>query len=443
MRQTCREIGLHRWPRSPTEETSRDHPRPRRPRGARTRRALDGPRRPARRAVRGADHVLRRLRPDRPQPAHRQPPPAPHRAAAPAGRSPAADPRRWLDGPHRRPQGRGGADHEHQGDRRGLGRAHPRPRSRSSSSFEGDNAARVVNNLDWTKDVNVIDFLRDIGKHFPVNRMLARDVVAAGWSRASATPSSATCCSSRWTTSSSTAGTAASLQTGGSDQWGNITAGVELIRRADGAKVARPGDPADHQGRRHQVRQDRRAARSGSIPRCSSPYAFYQSWIQAEDAKVVEYLRQFTFLDLEEIDAIEAESAEKPGLRIAQRRLAAEVTTIVHGPDEVRAAELASAALFGRAELVDLPESTLRCRPQRGGARERACRDHHRRRPHGRGAGRQQVRRATCRRGGWRVRQQRARRGPRRDRRPAQLDGGLVVLRKGKRSVAGAEVERA
>ncbi|WP_370619685.1 tyrosine--tRNA ligase [Mumia sp. Pv 4-285] len=226
-------------------------------------------------------------------------------------------------------------------------------------SFEGDNAARVVNNLDWTKDVNVIDFLRDVGKHFPVNRMLDRQVVASRLETGiSYTEFSYVLLQSmdylelyrRYGTS---------LQTGGSDQWGNITAGVELIRRAEGAKVHALSTPLITKADGTKFGK----STGGALwldPEMLSPYAFYQTWIQAEDSKVVEYLRQFTFLGLDEIEEIAAESAERPGLRIAQRRLAAEVTALVHGQDEVTAAEQASAALFGRAELVDLPESTLR-----------------------------------------------------------------------------------
>jgi tyrosyl-tRNA synthetase len=174
-----------------------------------------------------------------------------------------------------------------------------------------------------------------------------------------------------------------------------------------------------------------------------SPYAFYQTWIQAEDTKVVEYLRQFTFLDLEEIDAIAAESAEKPGLRIAQRRLAAEVTAMVHGPDEVRAAEQASAALFGRAELVDLPTSTLRAALSEAGLVSV---------PAGTtivdaltAAGlvdSKSAARRAVKEGGAYVNNVRVE-DPDETVDRYTLDGGLVVLRKGKKSVAGAEVERA
>ena len=102
----------------------------------------------------------------------------------------------------------------------------------------------------------------------------------------------------------------------------------------------------------------------------TSPYAFYQSWIQAEDQKVGEYLRQFTFIPLEEIEALEAGHAQRPGARAAQRRLAAELTTLVHGAEETAASELASSALFGRGELSELPQSTLRAALDEAGAVE-------------------------------------------------------------------------
>ncbi len=156
------------------------------------------------------------------------------------------------------------------------------------------------------------------------------------------------------------------LQTGGSDQWGNITAGVELVRRADGAKVHALATPLITKADGTKFGK----TETGTVwldPELTSPYAFYQSWIQAEDSKVGEYLRQFTFVPVDEIAALEAEHAEKPGLRAAQRRLAAEVTTIVHGADETAAAELASGALFGRAELA----RSARGDPRRGPARGR------------------------------------------------------------------------
>ena len=224
--------------------------------------------------------------------------------------------------------------------------------------FSGDNGATVVNNLDWTQNINTIDFLRDIGKHFPINRMLARDVVSsrleAGISYAEF--SYVLLQSLDYLELHRRYGCA--LQTGGSDQWGNITAGVELVRRVEGHKVHALATPLVTKADGTKFGK----TESGTVwldPGLTSPYAFYQSWIQAEDQKVGEYLRQFTFVPLDEIEALEAEHALRPGARAAQRRLASEVTTLVHGSEETAAAELAANALFGRGELSGLPQSTL------------------------------------------------------------------------------------
>ena len=240
--------------------------------------------------------------------------------------------------------------------------------------FDGDNGATIVNNLDWTSGLSTIDFLRDIGKHFPVNRMLARDVVSSRLeSGISYTEFSYVLLQSMdFLELNRRHGCV--LQTGGSDQWGNITAGVELIRRADGKKAHALATPLITKADGTKFGK----TESGTVwldPELMSPYAFYQSWIQAEDSKVVEYLKQFTFIDLDEISQIEAEHVEKPGLRAAQRRLAAEMTTIVHGEAETAAAELASRALFGRAELADLPEATLAAALREAGAAELSASD--------------------------------------------------------------------
>ena len=235
--------------------------------------------------------------------------------------------------------------------------------------FGGDNGATVVNNLDWTQNINTIDFLRDIGKHFPVNRMLARDVVSSRLEAGiSYTEFSYVLLQSldylelhrRY---------GCALQTGGSDQWGNITAGVELVRRAAGHKVHALATPLITKADGTKFGK----TESGTVwldPGLTSPYAFYQSWIQAEDQKVGEYLRQFTFIPLDEIEALEAEHALRPGARAAQRRLASEVTTLVHGSEETAAAELATNALFGRGELSELPQSTIRAALFEAGAVE-------------------------------------------------------------------------
>jgi tyrosyl-tRNA synthetase len=224
--------------------------------------------------------------------------------------------------------------------------------------LEGENGAVLVNNLDWTEPLSTVDFLRDIGKHFPVNRMLARDVVSSRLeSGISYTEFSYVLLQSMdYLELHRRHGCV--LQTGGSDQWGNITAGVELVRRVEGRRVHALATPLVTKADGTKFGK----TETGTVwldPGLMSPYAFYQSWIQAEDSKVGEYLRQFTFLDVEEVAALEAEHAEAPGRRVAQRRLAAEVTALVHGRAEVEAAELASTALFGRGELADLPESTL------------------------------------------------------------------------------------
>ena len=224
--------------------------------------------------------------------------------------------------------------------------------------FDGDNAAVMVNNLDWTQGLGTIDFLRDIGKHFPVNRMLARDVVSSRLeSGISFTEFSYVLLQSMdYLELHRRHGCV--LQTGGSDQWGNITAGVELIRRADGARVHALSTPLITKADGTKFGK----TESGTVwldPDRTSPYAFHQSWIQAEDVKVGEYLKQFTFVPVAEIDDLMLDHADKPGLRLAQRRLAAEMTTLVHGADETAAAELAAQALFGRGELSGLAEPTL------------------------------------------------------------------------------------
>ena len=233
----------------------------------------------------------------------------------------------------------------------------------------GVNGATIVNNLDWTQDINTIDFLRDIGKHFPINRMLARDVVSSRLESGISYAEFSYVLLQSMDYLELNRRYGCTLQTGGSDQWGNITAGVELLRRADAKKVHALATPLITKADGTKFGK----TESGTVwldPDLTSPYAFYQSWIQAEDVKVGEYLRQFTFLTPEEIEALESEHAERPGARAAQRRLAAELTSLVHGPEETEAAQLAAAALFGRGELSELPASTLRAALKEAGAVE-------------------------------------------------------------------------
>ncbi|MDP2772256.1 MAG: tyrosine--tRNA ligase [Nocardioides sp.] len=225
-------------------------------------------------------------------------------------------------------------------------------------SFAGDNAATMVNNLDWTEPMSTIDFLRDIGKHFPVNRMLARDVVRSRLeSGISYTEFSYVLLQSLdYLNLHRQYGV--SLQFGGSDQWGNLTAGVELIRRTEGAKVHAIATPlmTKADGTKYGKTE------GGALwldPEMLSPYAFHQFWLNVEDEKIGELLRVFTFLPRDEIEALEARHAEKPFLREAQKTLADEVTTLVHGAHETEQAKAAAAALFGGGELAGLSADTL------------------------------------------------------------------------------------
>jgi tyrosyl-tRNA synthetase len=225
-------------------------------------------------------------------------------------------------------------------------------------SFSGDNGAEVVNNLDWTGPMSVLDFLRDIGKHFPVNRMLARDVVRNRLEEGiSYTEFSYVLLQSMdylelFRTRHCT------LQFGGSDQWGNITAGVELVRRADGARVHALATPLLTKADGTKFGK----TESGTVwldPAMTSPYAFHQFFLNAEDAKVIEYLKVFSPRSREEIDDLARQTAEQPQRRAAQRALADDVTALVHSEADRDAAIAAAGALFGRSDLHDLTESVM------------------------------------------------------------------------------------
>ena len=225
--------------------------------------------------------------------------------------------------------------------------------------FDGSNPAVVVNNLDWTAPVSAIEFLRDIGKHFSVNRMLDREAVAArlaGPGISYTEFSYALLQSYDFLELFRRHG--CMLQTGGSDQWGNITAGVDLVRRVEGAHVHALTTPLITKADGTKFGK----TESGTIwldPQLTTPYAFHQFWINADDRDVSTLMRTYSFKPLAEIAELELLMAEKPAERAAQRALADELTTLVHGADETRAAEAAAAALFGRGDLADLPETTL------------------------------------------------------------------------------------
>ncbi|MET0734635.1 MAG: tyrosine--tRNA ligase [Microbacterium sp.] len=228
-------------------------------------------------------------------------------------------------------------------------------------SFEGDNAARIVNNLDWTAPLSTIDFLREIGKHYRVGTMLKKDAVSA-----------------RLNSDEGISYTEFSyqilqgldyrelflqygciLQTGGSDQWGNLTSGVDLIHRAEGKAVHAIGTPLITNSDGTKFGKSEGNAIWLDAAMCS-PYAFYQFWLNSDDADVVQRLKVFTFLTRDEIEEYERLVAGEPFRREAQKRLAREVTTFVHGPDAAAAAIAASDALFGQGDLTTLDAATLR-----------------------------------------------------------------------------------
>ena len=223
----------------------------------------------------------------------------------------------------------------------------------------GESSALIVSNLDWTGPMPVLDFLRDIGKHFSVNRMLDRESVRA---RLEAGGISYTEFSYQLLQAMDFLELyrryGCILQLGGSDQWGNLVAGVGLIRSVEGASVHALATPliTKPDGTKYGKTE------GGAIwlsPDLMSPYAFYQFWLNVTDAEVPNLLRVFSFKSREEIEALARESAERPAARAGQRALAEELTTLVHGEQETRRVIAASQALFGQGELAELDERTL------------------------------------------------------------------------------------
>lgn len=234
-------------------------------------------------------------------------------------------------------------------------------------SFEGDaafdkkNAARMVNNLDWTEGLSAIDFLRDIGKHYRVGTMLKKDAVSA-----------------RLNSEAGISYTEFSyqilqgfdflelyrqygcvLQTGGSDQWGNLTSGTDLIHKAEGGSAHAIGTPliTNSDGTKFGKSEGNAVWLDAAL---TTPYAFYQFWLNTDDADVVSRLKVFTFLSRAEIELLEKQVADEPFRREAQRVLARDVTSLVHGEDATDAVMAASEALFGQGDLTALDADTLR-----------------------------------------------------------------------------------
>lgn len=225
--------------------------------------------------------------------------------------------------------------------------------------FSGDNAAIMANNFDWTEGISALEFLRDIGKHFSVNRMLDREAVAARLAKdgISYTEFSYQLLQSldylelfrRY---------GCSLQTGGSDQWGNITAGVDLIRRVEGAHCHALTTPLLTKADGTKFGK----TESGTVwldPELTSPYAFFQFWLNADDRDVATLLRTFSFRTRAEIDELIARTESAPHERAAQRALAEELTDLVHGEAERKSAEAAGKVLFGQGEFTEVTAGTL------------------------------------------------------------------------------------
>ena len=232
--------------------------------------------------------------------------------------------------------------------------------SRYLSYGEAGNGALMLNNAEWLDNLNYLEFLRDIGKHFSLSTMLGRETVKR---RLENDGISYTEFSYMLLQANDFVQLRRNhdcvLQIGGGDQWGNLVAGVDLNRRMDGAQVHALTVPlvTDSEGKKFG-----KSTGGGSLwldPEMTSPYTWYQYFVNTADADVIRYLRWFTFLDQEELERLETEVAERPFKREAQRRLAQEMTDLVHGREAREAVELASQALFGRAELTDLDEATL------------------------------------------------------------------------------------
>jgi tyrosyl-tRNA synthetase len=223
----------------------------------------------------------------------------------------------------------------------------------------GPTGALMVSNLDWTAELSALEFLRDIGKHFPVNQMLSRESVKA---RLEAGGISYTEFSYQILQANDYLELHrrhdCTLQLGGSDQWGNLVAGVDLVRRTEGATVHALATPliTKPDGTKYGKTE------GGTIwlsPELMSPYAFYQFWLNRSDEEVPGLLKVFTFRSREEIDELDRESRDRPAARTAQRVLAEEVTALVHGQAECSKVVAASRALFGQGELAGLDERTL------------------------------------------------------------------------------------
>lgn len=229
-----------------------------------------------------------------------------------------------------------------------------------STGDGGEGKAVLVNNADWTRGLDVISFLRDVGKHFSLNTMLNRETVKR---RLDNDGISYTEFSYMLLQSNDYVHLhrdfGCDLQIGGGDQWGNIVSGVDLVRRVTGDSVHALTVPLVTDSEGNKFGKSTGGGKLWLDPEMTSPYAWYQYFLNAADADVIKYLRWFTFLSKEELDALAVEVEERPFKREAQRRLAREMTNLVHGVEATEAVELAAQALFGKADLAELDEKTL------------------------------------------------------------------------------------
>ncbi|WP_346623480.1 tyrosine--tRNA ligase [Blastococcus montanus] len=234
---------------------------------------------------------------------------------------------------------------------------------------DGLRAPIYVDNLDWTAQLSAIDFLRGLGKHFRVGRMLAKEAVSARLN------SEAGISYTEFSYQILQANDylqlfrrhGVTLQTGGSDQWGNLTAGIDLVRRTEGTSVHALSTPLVTKSDGTKFGK----SEGGAVwldPGLTSPYAFFQFWLNADDVDARTWLPLFSERPAEELEALVAESLERPAARTAQRALAEELTLLVHGPEQLRQAEAAGRALFGREDLGSLDAATLTAALQEAGS---------------------------------------------------------------------------
>lgn len=228
-------------------------------------------------------------------------------------------------------------------------------------SFEGEHAARMVNNLEWTSELSAIDFLREIGKNFRVGTMIKKEIVAkrlnsdegisyTEFSYQILQGNDFLELNRRY---------GISLQCGGSDQWGNLTSGTELVRKVEGTSVHAMGTPliTNSDGTKFGKSEGNAIWLD---PEMCSPYAFYQFWLNTADADVADRLKVFTFKTREQIAQLQKSVEEEPFKRLAQKTLAYDVTSLVHGVDATEKVIAASEALFGKGDFAALDEATLK-----------------------------------------------------------------------------------